>query len=86
MPPKCIISVMANIKCPLVIRMIVGRGWGQGPCHSQSLEAMFAYIPGLKVIMPTFPADYKGMLISAIEDNNPVVVIEHRWTHYVKGQ
>ena len=72
-------------KCPLVIRMIVGRGWGQGPEHSQSLEAMFAYIPGLKVLMPTFPADYKGMLISAIEDDNPVVIIEHRWTHYVKG-
>lgn len=73
-------------KCPLVIRMIVGRGWGQGPEHSQSLEAMFAYIPGLKVLMPTFPADYKGMLISAIEDDNPVVIIEHRWTHYVKGE
>lgn len=72
-------------KCPLVIRMIVGRGWGQGPEHSQSLEATFAYIPGLKVIMPTFPADYKGMLISAIEDDNPVVIIEHRWTHYVMG-
>ncbi len=72
-------------RCPLVIRMIVGRGWGQGPCHSQSLEAMFAYIPGLKVLMPTFPADYKGMLISAIEDDNPVIIIEHRWTHYVKG-
>ena len=73
-------------KCPLVIRMIVGRGWGQGPEHSQSLEAMFAYIPGLKVLMPTFPADYKGMLIAAIEDDNPVVIIEHRWTHYVKGE
>ena len=73
-------------KCPLVIRMIVGRGWGQGPCHSQSLEAMFAYIPGLKVLMPTFPADYKGMLLAAIEDDNPVVIIEHRWTHYVKGE
>jgi pyruvate/2-oxoglutarate/acetoin dehydrogenase E1 component len=72
-------------KCPLVIRMIVGRGWGQGPEHSQSLEAMFAYIPGLRVLMPTFPEDYKGMLIAAIEDDNPVVIIEHRWTHYVKG-
>lgn len=72
-------------KCPLVIRLIIGRGWGQGPEHSQSLEAMFAYIPGLKVIMPTFPDDYKGMLISAIEDNNPVVILEHRWTHYIKG-
>jgi acetoin:2,6-dichlorophenolindophenol oxidoreductase subunit beta len=71
--------------CPLVIRMIIGRGWGNGPEHTQSLESMFAYIPGLKVIMPTFPEDYKGMMISAIEDNNPVVVLEHRWTHYVKG-
>lgn len=72
-------------KCPLVIRMIVGRGWGQGPCHSQSLEMLFAAIPGLKVLMPTFPDEYKGMLISAIEDDNPVVIIEHRWTHYIKG-
>ncbi len=71
--------------CPMVIRMIIGRGWGNGPSHTQSLEAMFAYIPGLKVLMPTFPADYKGMLIAAIEDDNPVVIIEHRWTHYVKG-
>ena len=62
-------------KCPLVIRMIIGRGWGQGTCHSQRL----------KVLMPTFPEDYKGMLISAIEDDNPVVIMEHRWTHYAKG-
>lgn len=50
------------------------------------MEAMFAYIPGLKVLMPTFPADYKGMLLAAVEDDNPVVIIEHRWTHYVQGQ
>ena len=47
---------------------------------------MFAYIPGLKVLMPTFPAEYKGMLLKSIEDDNPVVIIEHRWTHYVKGE
>jgi pyruvate/2-oxoglutarate/acetoin dehydrogenase E1 component len=70
---------------PIVLRLVIGRGWGQGPEHSQSLESLFSYIPGLKVLMPTFPADYKGMLIAAIEDNNPVVIIEHRWTHYVKG-
>lgn len=70
---------------PIVLRLVIGRGWGQGPEHSQSLETLFSYIPGLKVLMPTFPADYKGMLIAAIEDNNPVVIIEHRWTHYVKG-
>lgn len=70
---------------PIVIRLVVGRGWGQGPEHSQSLETLFSYIPGLKVLMPTFPEDYKGMLISAIEDNNPTIIIEHRWTHYVRG-
>lgn len=72
-------------RIPLVIRLIVGRGWGQGPAHSQSLEVMFAMVPGLKVIMPTFPADAKGMIIAAIEDDNPVIVIEHRWCHYAEG-
>jgi len=70
---------------PLVIRMIVGRGWGQGPNHSQSLESFFAHIPGLKVIIPTFPGDSKGMIISAVKDNNPVIVIENRWCHYLEG-
>lgn len=70
---------------PLVVRMIVGRGWGQGPQHSQSLQAMFAQTPGLKVIMPATPRDAKGMLISAIEDENPVLFIEHRWLHTIKG-
>jgi len=69
---------------PMVIRFIIGRGWGQGPQHSQSLQALFAHIPGLKVVMPSTPYDAKGMLISAIEDNNPVIFIEHRWLHYIK--
>lgn len=68
---------------PLVIRMIVGRGWGQGPQHSQSLQAMFAQVPGLKVVMPTTAGDAKGMMIAAVEDNNPVIFIEHRWLHHV---
>jgi len=72
-------------KAPIVLRLVIGRGWGQGPEHSQSLETLFSYIPGLKVLMPVFPSDYKGMLIAAIEDNNPVIIIEHRWSHYVKG-
>lgn len=76
---------MGKHTVPLVIRLIIGRGWGQGPEHSQSLETMFAMIPGLKVIMPTFPADAKGMIIAAIEDNNPVIIIEHRWCHYIEG-
>jgi pyruvate/2-oxoglutarate/acetoin dehydrogenase E1 component len=70
---------------PLVIRMVVGRGWGQGPQHSQSLQAWFAHVPGLKVVMPATPHDAKGLLISAIEDNNPVVFIEHRWLYSTYG-
>ena len=69
---------------PLVIRMIVGRGWGQGPQHSQSLQALFALVPGLKVVMPTTAHDAKGMMMAAIKDNNPVIFIEHRWLHHVK--
>lgn len=68
---------------PLVIRMIVGRGWGQGPQHSQSLQSMFASVPGLKVVMPTTAADAKGLMIAAIEDDNPVLFIEHRWLHHI---
>jgi pyruvate dehydrogenase E1 component beta subunit len=70
-----------HMAVPLVVRMIIGRGWGQGPQHSQSLQSMFAHVPGLKVIMPTTPYDAKGLLISAIEDDNPVVVLEHRWLY-----
>ena len=68
---------------PMVVRLIVGRGWGQGPQHSQSLQSMFAQVPGLKVVMPTTAHDAKGMLIAAIEDDNPVIFIEHRWLHGV---
>jgi pyruvate/2-oxoglutarate/acetoin dehydrogenase E1 component len=72
-------------KVPLVLRLIVGRGWGQGPEHSQSLEPIFAHIPGLKVVMPAFPADAKGLLAGAIADDNPVIFIEHRWLHGASG-
>jgi pyruvate/2-oxoglutarate/acetoin dehydrogenase E1 component len=74
-----------NSHVPIVIRMIVGRGWGQGPQHSQSLQALFAHIPGLKVVMPATPNDAKQMLISAINDPDPVIFIEHRWLHNIKG-
>ena len=72
-------------KVPLVVRLVIGRGWGQGPEHSQSLEPLFAHFPGLKVIVPTFPSDAKGMLIAAVEDDNPVIFIEHRWLHGLLG-
>lgn len=68
---------------PIVIRCIIGRGWGQGPQHSQALHGLFAQIPGLKVVMPTTAYDAKGMLVAAIEDNNPVIFIEHRWLHSI---
>jgi pyruvate dehydrogenase E1 component beta subunit len=71
---------------PLVIRLVVGRGWGQGPQHSQSLEPLFAHVPGLKVVMPATAADAKGLMLGAIADDNPVVFIEHRWVHYATGR
>ena len=66
---------------PLVIRMVIGMGWGQGAQHSQNLQALYAHIPGLKVVMPTTAYDAKGLLISSIQDNNPIIFIEHRWLH-----
>jgi len=74
-----------QLQVPLVIRLIMGRGWGQGPQHSQSLHALFAHIPGIKVVMPSTAADAKGLLISAIKDNNPVIFLEHRWLHKTYG-
>lgn len=71
---------------PLVIKMTIGRGWGQGPQHSQSLQAIYAQIPGLKVVMPSTPYDAKGLMISSIEDNNPVIYIDHRWLHNIFGK
>lgn len=70
---------------PLVVRLIVGRGWGQGAQHSQSLQSWFAHIPGLKVVMPTTPYDAKGLLMASIQDDDPVLFIEHRWLHGVTG-
>ena len=72
-------------RVPVTIRLIIGRGWGQGPTHSQSLQAWFAHIPGLKVVMPALPADAKGLLLSSIFDDNPVVYLEHRWLHNLTG-
>ncbi len=71
---------------PLVIRMIIGRGWGQGAQHSQNLQALFAHIPGLKVVMPATAYDAKGLLVAAVEDENPVIFLEHRWLHRLTGR
>lgn len=74
-----------KMRAPLTVRMIIGRGWGQGPQHSQSLQAWFAHVPGLKVVMPATARDAKGMLIAAVEDDAPVIVVEHRWLYGVTG-
>lgn len=70
-----------QMNVPLTIRLIVGRGWGQGPTHQQSLQAWFAHIPGLKVITPSRTENVGQLLYQAIMDNNPVVFLEHRWLH-----
>lgn len=72
-------------KVPIVIRAIIGCGWGQGAQHAQSLQSLFAHIPGLKVIMPASPYDIKGMMISAIKEDSPVICIEHRLLYGKKG-
>jgi len=69
---------------PMVVRAIVGRGWGQGPQHSQTFQYLFSKVPGLKVVSPATPYDAKGMMVAAIRDQNPVIFIEHRWCHYLK--
>jgi acetoin:2,6-dichlorophenolindophenol oxidoreductase subunit beta len=71
-----------NIGVPMVVRAMIGRGWGQGPQHSKSLQSYFAHIPGLKVVMPTSPQDAYSLMREAIKDNDPVVFLEHRWLHF----
>lgn len=75
----------ASVEVPLVIRASVGGGKGYGGQHSQTLESMFAHIPGLYVVYPATPADAKGMLKSSIRDNNPVMFIESQILYNVKG-
>ncbi len=74
-----------QVSVPLVIRTIIGRGWGQGPQHSQNFQAMFAQIPGLKVVSPTTPYQAKGLMTAAIKDPDPVIFVEHRWLHNQLG-
>lgn len=71
---------------PLVIRTQCGAGLGNGAQHSQSLEAILAHIPGIRVIIPSNAYDAKGLLLHAIADNNPVVFIEHKALYKRKGE
>ena len=72
-------------RVPVVFRAQEGAGRGNAAQHSQSLEAWFCHIPGLKVVTPSTPADAKGLLISAIRDDNPVVFLEHKILYNTKG-
>ncbi len=74
------------VSVPMVLRAPGGSGTGAAAQHSQSLEAWFAHVPGLKVVMPATPADAKGLLLSAIDDPNPVIVIEHKLLYRTSGE
>jgi len=67
-----------TVNVPLVVRCIIGKSWGQGAQHSQALHSLFMHIPGLKVVAPSNAYDAKGLMLSAINDPNPVIFMEHR--------
>ena len=77
------IHVPEDSKTPIIIRLIVGRGWGQGPTHSQNFQNMFASVPGLKIYIPSFPSTVRNILHAAVKSSDPVLIIEHRWLHYM---
>jgi acetoin:2,6-dichlorophenolindophenol oxidoreductase subunit beta len=69
---------------PAIFRINIGRQWGNGPQHTQALYSMFGNVLGLKVVIPSSPRMAKGLLVSALKDNNPVVILEPRWMFNVK--
>jgi pyruvate/2-oxoglutarate/acetoin dehydrogenase E1 component len=75
-----------QVKVPLTIRTQGGAGWSPGAQHAQQLEAWLVHVPGLKVAFPSTPADARGLLWSAIYDDNPVIVFEHRLLYPLKGE
>ncbi len=74
-----------SLSAPVTIWGIVNRGGEQGAQHSQSTHAMFAHLPGLKVVMPSTPYDVKGLLRSCVYDGNPVLFVDDRWLYKIKG-
>lgn len=73
-------------KCPVVIRMPYGGGYNAAPQHSQSIHQFVTAMPGLKVVMPSTPADTKGLLTQAIRDDDPVIFLEHKFLYAVSGE
>jgi acetoin:2,6-dichlorophenolindophenol oxidoreductase subunit beta len=71
---------------PYLTRMIIGRGWGQGPTHSQNLESWLAHVPGIRVLVPATPQDLNDSIRAIENTEDPIVVIEHRWIHGVVGE
>jgi len=74
-----------KVKVPLVIRTVSARGWGSGAQHSQCIHGMLMNVPGLKIAVPATPYDAKGLLVSSIIDDNPVLFVEHRWLYKTLG-
>src|SRR5215211_7800222 len=74
-----------KVSVPLVMRLPAGSGTGAAAQHSQSLEAWFAHVPGLKVVQPATPHDAKGLLLAAIDDLNPVLIFEHKLLYKQRG-
>lgn len=70
-----------QVSVPVTIRSTIARGGEQGAQHSQALQALYAHVPGLKVVMPSTPYDAKGLLIAAVNDGNPVMYIDDRWVY-----
>jgi pyruvate/2-oxoglutarate/acetoin dehydrogenase E1 component len=75
-----------TVSVPMVVRGPAGSGTGAAAQHSQSLEALFAHIPGLKVVAPSTPADAKGLLTASMRDPNPVIFVEHKLLYRTKGE
>ena len=74
-----------KVKVPMVVRTISARGWGSGAQHSQCIQGMLMNVPGLKIVAPATPYDAKGLMVSSIIDNSPVLFVEHRWLHKTTG-
>lgn len=83
--PKMSYMFGGKVSVPMVLRTASGGGTGAAAQHSQSLEAMLCHVPGLKVIVPSSPRDAKGLLKSAIRDNNPVMFLEQKLLYRTKG-
>lgn len=75
-----------QVSVPVTIRATIARGGEQGAQHSQALQAFYAHVPGLKVVMPSTPYDAKGLLIAAVNDGNPVMYIDDRWLYNETGE